>query len=268
MAIITVSRGSFSRGKEVAEKVAQRLGYECISRDILLEASDRFNTPEIKLIRAIHDAPSILDRLGHGKQRYIAYIKAALLGRVRQDNVVYHGLAGHYFLQGVSHVLKVRIIADIEDRVREEMRRRGISAEEARRILTRDDEERSKWGLGLYGVDTGDPKLYDMTLHVKTLLVEDIVELVAHAVSLPHFRTTPESQKALDDLCLAAQVQAALVESWPEVRIQADRGRVKILTQAPLSATGRLTEDIAQLARGAPGVEEVEVEVTPLGYQA
>ena len=58
MAIITISRGSYSRGEEVAQKVAQKLGYECISRDILLEASKEFNIPEIKLVRAIHDAPS------------------------------------------------------------------------------------------------------------------------------------------------------------------------------------------------------------------
>ena len=42
MAIITISRGSYQKGKEVAEKVARKLGYECISREILLEASDEF----------------------------------------------------------------------------------------------------------------------------------------------------------------------------------------------------------------------------------
>ena len=52
MSVITISRGSYSRGKEVAEKVAKQLGYECISRDILLEASEEFNIPEIRLIRA------------------------------------------------------------------------------------------------------------------------------------------------------------------------------------------------------------------------
>jgi hypothetical protein len=39
MAIITISRGSYYRGREVAEKLAAKLGYECISREILLEAS-------------------------------------------------------------------------------------------------------------------------------------------------------------------------------------------------------------------------------------
>jgi hypothetical protein len=33
--IITISRGSYSKGREIAEKVAERLGYECLSRDLL-----------------------------------------------------------------------------------------------------------------------------------------------------------------------------------------------------------------------------------------
>lgn len=46
----------------MAEKLAKKLDYECISREILLEASEQFNIPETKLVRAIHDAPSFLKR--------------------------------------------------------------------------------------------------------------------------------------------------------------------------------------------------------------
>ena len=114
MSIITISRGSYTRGKEVAEKLARALGYQCLSRDILLEASERYNIPEIKLIRAIHDAPSIFERFTYSKGHYVAYIRAALLQQVQKDNVVYHGLAGHFLLGGIPHVIKVRIIADLE----------------------------------------------------------------------------------------------------------------------------------------------------------
>ncbi|MDH4206803.1 MAG: cytidylate kinase-like family protein, partial [Desulfobacteraceae bacterium] len=168
MSIITISRGSYSRGKEVAEKVAQELGYQCISREILLEASEKFHIPEIKLVRAIHDAPSVLDRFTYGKEKYIAYLRSALLKNVQKDNVVYHGLAGHFFLQDIPHVLKVRVIADLEYRVKEEMKRENIPAEEARYILRKDDDERRKWGLQLYGSDTRDSSLYDLVVHIKT----------------------------------------------------------------------------------------------------
>ena len=167
MAIITISRGSYSRGKEIAEKVAQKIGYECIARDVLVEASKDFNIPELKLVRAIHDAPSILDRVVYGKDKYVAYIQKAILQHLQKDNVVYHGLAGHFFVKDISHVLKVRILAEMEDRVRLEMARHGISEKEARRVLEHDDEERKKWSQHLYGIDTGDPRLYDLVIHIK-----------------------------------------------------------------------------------------------------
>jgi len=159
MAVITISRGSYSRGKEVAEKVAQKIGCECIAREIILEASEEFNIPEVKLIRAIHDSPSILNRFAYGKEKYIAYIQEALLKHFQKDNVVYHGLAGHFFVRGISHVLKVRIIADLEERIRLEMEREGISKKEASHILKKDDKERKKWSKHLYGIDTWDPSL-------------------------------------------------------------------------------------------------------------
>ncbi len=38
MSIIIISRGSYTHGIEVAEKVAQKLGYECFSRENLRKA--------------------------------------------------------------------------------------------------------------------------------------------------------------------------------------------------------------------------------------
>ena len=188
MSIITISRGSYSRGKDVAEKLALRLGYECISREILLETSDKFHIPEIKLIRAIHDAPSILDRFTHGKEMYVAFIRQVLLQYVQKDNLVYHGLAGHFFLQQIPHVLKVRIISDTEERVKEEMKRENISEDEARYIIKKDDDERRRWGLHLYGADTWDSSLYDLVLHVRTMTVEDVVNILGQTAKLPSSR--------------------------------------------------------------------------------
>ena len=211
MSIITISRGSYSKGKEIAEKLAKKLGYECISRDILIETSEHFNVPEIKLIRALHDAPSILDRFIYGKDRYISYIRQALLEHVRCDNLVYHGLAGHYFLQGVPHVLKTRIIANMEDRVKEEQKRQNISEKEAYNILRKDDEERRKWGLNLYGIDTWDARLYDVVLHINSLKVDDAVESLSKIAQRPCFQTTTESKNMLDGLVRAAKAQGGLV---------------------------------------------------------
>jgi cytidylate kinase len=211
MAIITISRGSYHRGREVAEKLAERLGYECVSREILLEASQEFNIPEIKLVRAIEDAPRILERFTREKEKYVTFIRAALLKRAQKDNMVYHGLFGNFFLKEVPHVLKVRIVGDLEIRVADEVERSGIPAARAREILVRDDEERRKWALHLYGADTWDATHYDLVLHLKSIRVEDAVSLIMHALQFPQFQTTPESQQIIDNLVEATRLEFSQV---------------------------------------------------------
>lgn len=213
MSIVTITRGSYSRGKEVAERLAKKLGYECIARDILLEASEEFNIPEIKLVRAIHDAPKVLERFFGGSERYVKYYRSALLHHAQKDNIVYHGLAGHFFLKDIPHVLKVRINADIDTRVREEMARENISAEEALFILKKDDEERRKWSIQVYGMDPWDSRLYDMVINICTLSLDDAVDLIYGVLQKPTFRTTAESQRMIDGLAHAAKEQIELIKS-------------------------------------------------------
>jgi cytidylate kinase len=263
MAIITISRGSYSKGKEIAEKVAAKLGYECIYRALLLEASEHFNIPEIRLVRALHDAPSVLERFTHGKERYVAFIENAFLERVRKDNVVYHGLAGHFFLRGVQHGLKVRVMADLDDRVRWEAERENIKEAEARHLLKKDDYERRRWALALYGIDTRDPVLYDLVVNIGNMEVECAIEMIVHATQTPCFASTPESQRALDNLVLASRVRVAVINEWPEVRVSAADDIVYVDVEAPLTQEEKVQEEISALAKTVHDVSEVRVNVRP-----
>jgi len=263
MSIITVSRGSYSRGKEVAEKVGERLGYQVLSREVILEASKEFNVSEIKLVRAIHDAPSILDRIGYKKDKYIAFVRSAILQHFRKDNVVYCGLAGHFFAKDIPHVLKVRIIADLDERIRGEVEREGISRKEALRIIKDDDKERRKWSKHLYGIDTWDPSLYDIVIHIRKMTTSDAVDVVCNTVALNTFETTPESQQAMEDLYIAAEVKATLMDMKPDVDVVASNGIVQVHTAALLIEGEGLSRDIEAIAKSVEGVTEVMVGVKP-----
>jgi cytidylate kinase len=282
MPIITISRGSYSGAKDVAEKVAHRLGFECVSREILLEAAREFDVSEAELLHAFRDAPSVLERFTFRKERYVAFLRAALLGHVQKDNVVYHGLAGHYFVKGVSHVLKVRIIANMEDRVQLMMQReelyeqaalalrgtpeefplphRGITKEKASHLLVEIDETRKKWGLLLYGMDPNDPNLYDLVIHIHKLSTDDAADLVCLAAGLPHFQATTASQQVLDDLLLAARVKASLIERHPRIKVTAEAGAVSIGLEG---GTSRQEEAIREAAARIPGTTTIEINTYP-----
>ena len=263
MAIITISRGSFSKGKEVAEKVAQKLGYTSVSREIIIKASKEFNIPEIKLAKAIHDAPSFWERFTFGRERYVAHIASTILEYFQRDNVVYHGLAGHFFVEDIPHVLKVRILADPEDRITE-MARHNISRKQALKQLQDDDYDRQQWSLKLYGVDTRDPQLYDLVLHIQKLTVDDAVEIICYAVKSTCFQTTPESQQALDNLALAAKVKAKIVAKYPSATATAKEGRVLVHLKAAGVLGPAVEAEIKDLTRQIPGLKEIKVHLIPL----
>jgi cytidylate kinase len=256
MAIITISRGSYSKGKEVAEKVAARLGYRCLSREVILDASDRYHIPEIKMVKAIHDAPSILERFGHSKQLFVAYYQSALTRDVQKDNVVYHGLAGHLLLKGVPHVLKVRIIADLSDRVQSEMEREGITKQKAHELILRDDEERRKWTQSLYGVDPWDSSLYDMILHIRKLTVDDAVGFICQAAQ---FNTSKKSQQKMDDLALASQIKAALVAVSPNIAVTSAYGNVLVYTKAEDRIIRNLEKKAKSIRDEIKGIKTLEI---------
>jgi cytidylate kinase len=265
MGVITISRGSYSKGKEIAEKLSQNLGYECISRDILLETSAHFNIPELKLVRAIHDAPSIFERFKHGKEKYINFIREAFLEHIRKGNIVYHGLAGHFLCKGIPNILKIRIIANLEDRIQEEMRREDISEQEARYILKKDDDERRKWSMYLYGVDTNDPGLYDIVLHIDNLKVDDAVGILTDMAKLPSFQATPESKKIIDDYHLAAKAKEKLFDGFPSAEVRCKNGVVYVTIETALSLEQEFTDKIINTltSNGIAGIKHVKVNVIP-----
>jgi len=228
-----------------------------------LEASEQFHVPEIKLVRAIHDSPTILERFSHGKEKYIAYIRAALLKHLQKDNVIYHGFAGHFFLADISHVLKVRIIADLDRRIEIVMKRDNVTAEKAQHILKKDDEERRKWSLYLYGMDPWDVRLYDLVLHIDKLSVNDAVEMITNAVNQPAFIKTDASQRMIDNLTMAAQIEAELVNEFPSINVTVVDKRVIVNVKGPIDETKEITGKIGDVVNNMIRGATLQVNVIP-----
>jgi len=264
MSVITISRGSYSHGKEIAEKVAERLGYECISREILLEASREFNIPELKLFHAIYDAPSMINRILFSKQKYIAYIQCAVLRNLKRDNVVYHGFAGHFFVKDIAHVLKIRIVADMEERIRIMQERNRASRKEAVQFIHKLDKQRKKWSQKLYGIDTADPGLYDLVIHLDTITVDAAVDIICHKAASKRFQTTPESQQKIEDLSLAAETKAFLINLMPDIKVKAQNGSVLVNSNMSAAQKSKIEKEMPEIVRKIPGIKDLQINTLPV----
>ena len=206
MAIIAISRCSYTHGKDVAEAVAKTLGFTCISREELLDASQEFNMPRMKLVREL---PIILDQTVFNKYRYISYIRSALLKHLAKDNVVYHGFCAHILLKDIDHVLKVQITADLEDRVKLVMERDGLSRNEALLLLKTLDDARKNWCQKLYKIDLSRMDQYDISFNISKFPRDRALNIICKAMQLKRFQTTPESSKTTNELFINSEIKQA-----------------------------------------------------------
>lgn len=264
MSIITISRYSQSHGDEIAKKVAEKLNYESISRRILLEASEEFNIEELKLTHAIHDAPSILDRLSLTKEKYISFIKSALLKHLQKDNVVYHGLAGHFFVKDVPHALKVRIISDMHERVKYDIDKFGGQPEQILTELYRDDQERRNWSRYLYGIDTEDISLYDLIINLHRVTINHAVEIICGTVKLDEFKTTSESQKILDNAVTISEIESALLGKGYNNKVEDRAGEFYIQVKSTMTSEAVLKKEVKEIFKDHPALEKIHVTKVPV----
>jgi hypothetical protein len=64
------------------------------------------------------------------------------LKNFQKDKVIYHGLVGPFSYKGVAHVLQVRVLVEMEDRVKLEIQRHSINEKEAGRIFEQGNGEK------------------------------------------------------------------------------------------------------------------------------
>lgn len=262
MSIITISRGSHSGGQLLAERVAEQLGYPCVSREeVLEEAAKLYSFPVDKLTTEMDRGPSFLERLTGERSRRVIYVRAALLERARKGPLVYHGQVGHLHLSGVMHVLRVRLIADLNYRAGIVAEERNLTLDEAVAFIKKADKERKNWVRFLFGVEWDDPSMYDVVVNVGRASMDTACSVVVGMSQRPEFRPTAQLTKALNDLALSSRVSAALLAdertATPNLEVSADEGVVTL--RGALGVKG--SEDVYfEVARKVEGVTAVRTD--------
>jgi len=262
MSVITITRGIYSRGKEIAEKVAHELGYECIGDEVLQSASKEYEVSESKILKAFHDAPSFLSMSEKTREQYIAYVQAVLARHLMKDRVVYYGPAGHLLIQGVSHVLKVLVLANFEDRIRLKIERDGVSEKDARKAILKEDKEHKRWAKALYGIEDTDPSLYDLVINIGQIDVQEAIKIITNTVKSKRFQPMTYSIKCMENIELSSRVRALLVDMDPDVKVRSDDGNVYIYTKALEKEKEKRVTAMTDIVKKISDVKHVEVHVT------
>jgi cytidylate kinase len=255
MPVITISRGSFSGGKMLAERLARTLDYRCLDREwIVARAAESGVSPD-ELRRVLLKPPTLLDRFQPRKYLYLALIQAALAEEARSGRLIYHGNAGHLLLRGGAPVLRVRVVASMEFRIAMARQRLCMDRGEAIAYIHEVDRDRRRWTQYLYGVDWTDPALYDMVINLDTMQIPEACSLVSTSIQQKRFEFTPQWQAAMDDLALSSRVRAALAldRATSHLHLQVDSRDGRVSIQGRVFRVFEM-EEIRRVVHATPGV--------------
>lgn len=183
MAVITISRQLGSLGCDIAEAVAQQLGYQKVWRGLINQAARQARTPQMAL--------DMLDDLGlfglkpsrSEETAYLDAIRELIEEYASSGSVLIVGRGGQAVLQGWSNALHVRIIARLDVRISRLVERHSISDKAALAQILASDRRRKRFVMRAYGVDWDDPSLYDLVMNTETLDVPRAAGLICYAVT-------------------------------------------------------------------------------------
>lgn len=262
MAIITISRGTGSGGKMLAECISEKLGYPLIAPEVLVDAGLAHNVPYERLKKALDKAPGLFDRKGIRVIHYLAYIREALVNAVKDEHAVYYGMAGQVLLSDLPHILRVFVIAGMEYRIQAAMNRYSINRDKAEEILKNADKKRDKWVKHFYNIDRRDPTLYDLVINLDHISIESACETISSLASQKEFLPSPESKKRMEDVLLSTRVRSIIAAEGnvndDSIEVEADNGVIILKGTAHSMADA---DRIRELVHEIPDVKDIKSEM-------
>jgi cytidylate kinase len=270
MPIVTVSRGTMSGGTALAECAAKALGSPCLAREVLVSAATALGVSEEFLKERIERAPGLWERLGAERKTYVLAVQSALAEHVAKGDAVYHGLAGHLLLRDIPQVIRLRLIAPLETRVRALMEQRGMTRDGAERFIAQVDQQRMRWTRLMYNADIEDPRLYDLVINLDKTTLESACAVVVTMARRPEFTIDDAARAGLTDFALACKVRLALAiqpaSRGLELDVTARSGVVTLAGKVPkpdmlTHASDRWIGELRKVVEEVPGVKKVVLDV-------
>ena len=252
-----------SGGREVAQRVAERLGLTLILHELVEhDLAEHLQVGESTVHHLLEGGATLRERWKLPSRQLARYTQEEILELAKKGNVLLRGWGACVFLRDVPHVARVRVCAPMAAREQAVMRRLATDdVDLARREIERNDAAHRRTLKSAYGIDEADALQYDLVLNTGRVSIDTCVRMICALVEAPEFKPTAASLAMLADRALEAHVRIKLSERFVPgtgvsgLKAKADGGRV-VLTGT--SVHSLLAAEAAEIAGTIEGVRWVD----------
>jgi hypothetical protein len=198
--IISISRQVWALGTQLGSLVAEHMHYEFWDQEVVHRIANETGASEAFLHALDERARGVIEDVVAGalagdaftRNEYMSHLLRVLHAIGRGGRAVIIGRGAQYVLPSAT-VLRVRVVAPLEQRARNLAQAHGLSERDARTEIERVERDRRAFIQQQFKRDVADPCHYDLTVNTGVLSLEQaaaIVECAYNAKFAP-----PESQE-------------------------------------------------------------------------
>jgi CMP/dCMP kinase len=211
--IVTVARDYGSGGGEIARLLATKLGWHLFDRQVVSSVARKLGISEDEAAARDEHADSFVQRILDAMQFsgpiyapvilpetenpvvidakvYHEALRQELLAAAEIGNVVLVGRGAQILLVSRRDVLRVHIVAPLEQRIAYVMQRENLDKAAAQARIEQKDQGRRRDIKDQYHRDPYDAQIYDLTINTGVLDLDSVIDLITLALERKERRLT------------------------------------------------------------------------------
>ena len=200
--VITISRQLGSGGAYIGQQLAKKMNVSYLDREIIKMVAKELSMIEEELEprdeRILSFWQSVFQLSGYSgtdvyipprffvpTDRELFNAEAEVIKRIVKDrSAVIIGRCGSHILRTYPNHTSIFLHADIDFRKKRIEKLYNLSQEEASKMITKSDSERSRYHHMLTGKEWTDAKQYDLSIHTSKIGVDNSVQLIFQYLEL------------------------------------------------------------------------------------
>jgi cytidylate kinase len=201
---IALSREVGARGTTIARELGERLGWPVYDNEILERIACEMKLHPRRLVDLDEKRASLLTEFVESfstgpvvsETAYVQHLIKTLLALGAQGGCVIVGRGAAQLLPPET-TLRVRLVADRDDRIGVMSQRLGVPRPEAARYVEKKDRERELFVKHHFHKDPADPRLFDLVLNSTRFSVGECADIILEALRRFQGRAAVPSGEAL-----------------------------------------------------------------------
>ncbi len=188
--VVTISRQYGSGGREVGQKLAQRLGLPCYDKELINLAAQKsgfspshFEEPEQQasssMLFSLLRAGSIINSYDLPLNDKIYLVQSKVIRQLAEEGpCVIVGRCADYILEDLPHCVRVFIHAPLPLRVERGRTAYGLPQDKAEDIIEKTDKRRSTYYNYYTGIRFGDARHYHVAMDSLSIGLDNAVAVL------------------------------------------------------------------------------------------